>query len=172
MLCRLKQLEAERDMLVQGCEVVERARVWYREQLATTTDRIYSLPHAAHKMEPTLETQQERLHFQLARIHEVNLHLIALMAVGGGGPPPLVSARQQEEQRLVTKLKEQNHQLTEEVSNKSERIAILEREKAALLRELFQPRPAAPLPLHHPLRAPPPPPPPPPLPIQHSCDLL
>ncbi|KAK8379146.1 hypothetical protein O3P69_019171 [Scylla paramamosain] len=109
MLCRLKQLEAERDMLVQGCEVVERARVWYREQLATTTDRIYSLPHATHKM-----------------------------------GPPLVSARQQEEQRLVTKLKEQNHQLTEEVSNKSERIAILEREKAALLRELFQPRPCRP----------------------------
>ncbi|XP_045109259.1 uncharacterized protein LOC123503495 [Portunus trituberculatus] len=103
MLCRLKQLEAERDMLVQGCEVVDRARAWYKEQLVAITERIHALPHAAHRMEPSLDVQQERLHFQLARIHEVNLHLTALMAVGEGGglsspctspsppPPPLTA---------------------------------------------------------------------------------
>ncbi|XP_050702344.1 homeobox protein Hox-A3-like [Eriocheir sinensis] len=175
MLCRLKQLEAERDMLVQGCEVVERARAWYREQLQAITERIHCLPHAGHRMEPSLEVQQEKLHFQLARIHEVNAHLTALMTVGEGGglsnpmnlplapssapsagpapslqPPNMAASRgHQEERRLVSRLKDQNHLLTEEVSNKSERITILEREKAALLRELLQPRP--PPPSHHPL---------------------
>ncbi|KAG0721116.1 Suppressor APC domain-containing protein 2 [Chionoecetes opilio] len=85
MLCRLKQLEAERDMLIQGCEVVERARAWYREQLSGITERLHTLPHAGHRLEPSLESQQERLHFQLARIYEVNSHLTALMAVGEGG---------------------------------------------------------------------------------------
>lgn len=48
-LRRLKQLEAERDMLVQGYEVVERARAWYRQQLQGITERIHQLPHGPPK---------------------------------------------------------------------------------------------------------------------------
>ncbi|KAK4315825.1 hypothetical protein Pmani_012981 [Petrolisthes manimaculis] len=160
MLRRLKQLEAERDMLIQGYEVVERARGWYRQQLHGISERIHYLPHStSHTQEPSLEAQQEKLHFQLARIHEVNSHLQALMDASERGlashinlaihsasshplpQPSSASAGEAEErERMVVRLKEQNHLLTEEVSNKSERITVLEREKAALLRELFQAR--------------------------------
>ncbi|XP_063608606.1 suppressor APC domain-containing protein 2-like [Penaeus indicus] len=174
MLRRLKQLEAERDMLVQGYEVVERARAWYRQQLQGITERIHQLPHGPPKHEPSIEAQQEKLHFQLARIHEVNAHLQALMEATERGLPthmnlairPMSSAlphtgnlgegatassrcqgaEAEDQDRVIDRLKDQNHLLTEEVSNKSERITALEREKAALLRELFQSRSSH----HHP----------------------
>ncbi|KAK8741647.1 hypothetical protein OTU49_002318 [Cherax quadricarinatus] len=165
MLRRLKQLEAERDMLIQGYEVVERARNWYRQQLQAISERIHYLPQGPPKHEPSLEAQQEKLHFQLARIHEVNAHLQALMEATEHGLPSHMNlaicsntstavagsnhrnsgARGQvadsgDQERIIIRLKDQNHLLTEEVSNKSERITVLEREKAALLRELFQSR--------------------------------
>ncbi|XP_064086040.1 suppressor APC domain-containing protein 2-like [Macrobrachium nipponense] len=155
---RLKQLEAERDMLVQGYEVVERARNWYRQQLQAVSERIHYLPQGPPQNEPSVEAQQEMLHFQLARIHEVNSHLRALMEASERGLPshinlairPTVSSSHfssknagvdpEEQVRVIERLKDQNHLLTEEVSLKSERITGLEREKAALLRELFQSR--------------------------------
>ncbi|KAG7157559.1 suppressor APC domain-containing protein 2-like [Homarus americanus] len=167
MLRRLKQLEAERDMLIQGYEVVERARNWYRQQLQAISERIHYLPQGPPKHEPSLEAQQEKLHFQLARIHEVNAHLQALMEATEHGLPSHMNlaistttgshrstgARGQgpepeEQERVVGRLKDQNHLLTEEVSSKSERITVLEREKAALLREIFQSRPS-----HHHMQA-------------------
>lgn len=41
---RLRQLEAERDMLYQGLDVVERARIWYKMQLQNVSERIHYLP--------------------------------------------------------------------------------------------------------------------------------
>ena len=121
--------------------------------------------------EPTIEAQQEKLHFQLARIHEVNGHLRALMEASDKGFPMHMNLAISRDQPLsnlnsnsnsgtikklsrvdkngyindcppeaINQLKEQNHKLTEEVSSKSERISTLEREKTALLQELFQSR--------------------------------
>ena len=45
---RLRQLEAERDMLYQGLDVVERARVWYKQQLQSIFDRIQYLPQGSN----------------------------------------------------------------------------------------------------------------------------
>ncbi|XP_076046310.1 suppressor APC domain-containing protein 2 [Oratosquilla oratoria] len=159
MLRRLKQLEAERDMLVQGLEVVDRARHWYKHQLQILSDRMHYLPNSPAHPETSLEAQQEKLHFQLARIHEVNAHLCALMEASEHGLPAHMNlairntagssvgvdgteGREdvEEQARLSGRLKKQNHLLTEEVSKKSDRITVLEREKAALLRELFQAR--------------------------------
>ena len=72
------------------------------------------------------------LHFQLARIHEVNLHLRALMEASERGLPshfnlairPTVSSNNfsskknmgadpEEQGRVIERLKDQNHQLTE-----------------------------------------------------------
>lgn len=41
---RLRQLEAERDTLYQGLDVVERAKVWYKTQLQAIAERIHYLP--------------------------------------------------------------------------------------------------------------------------------
>ncbi|CAL4078078.1 unnamed protein product, partial [Meganyctiphanes norvegica] len=167
MLRRIKELEAERDMLVQGYEIVEKARTWYRQQLQSITERIHNMPQSPPQHEPTQEAQQEKLHFQLARIYEVNTHLQALMecsehglqphmnlairthaangpnSVGGSfatNKPGSAGALKKDDEKQLSRLKDQNLLLTEEVSQKSERISALEREKAALLRELFQPR--------------------------------
>jgi len=50
------------------------------------------------------------------------------------------NASDEESVRIVRRLKDQNHQLTEEVGRKSDRIAMLEKEKSSLIRELFQAR--------------------------------
>ena len=46
---KLRQLEAERDMLYQGLDVVERARVWYKQQLQSISDRIQYLPQGSNE---------------------------------------------------------------------------------------------------------------------------
>ncbi|KAB7507494.1 Suppressor APC domain-containing protein 2 [Armadillidium nasatum] len=150
---RLRQLEAERDMLYQGLDVVERARIWYKMQLQNVSERIHYLPFGPLQAEPSMESQQEKLHFQLARIHEINAHLRALMDAQEKGIPAhmnlavrgsFLNGRESDsdKENAVHRLKQQNKLLTDEVSVKSERITSLEHEKAALLRELFQARAA------------------------------
>lgn len=93
------------------------------------------------KQEPSIEAQQEKLHFQLARIHEVNAHLQALMEATERGLPthmnlairPMSSAlphtgnlgegatassrcqgaEAEDQDRVIDRLKDQNHLLTE-----------------------------------------------------------
>lgn len=36
---RMKQLEQEKDVLIQGLEVVERAREWYHKQISAVTEK-------------------------------------------------------------------------------------------------------------------------------------
>merc|ERR1712013_42893 len=98
-----------------------------------------------------MKAARERLLFQNARIHEVNQHLNCLMssdmsfplsmnlAVGAGGS--INNFRDPKEMdRQITRLKEQNRMLTEEVSKKCTSITVLDQEKSALIRGLFQAR--------------------------------
>lgn len=112
------------------------------------------------------EAQQERLELQRARVLEVNRHLAALISSwerGGLSFHIFLSSNAQMNQNIVSRLKQQNQKLTEvnfkikikfflkfslsrivfwfflqEVSKKSQRIAILEQEKDSLLREIRQ----------------------------------
>ncbi|XP_052863010.1 uncharacterized protein LOC128269667 [Anopheles cruzii] len=204
MLKRLKQIEQEKDILVQGLTAIEQTRDWYLKQLATVQEKIRYLGRPGSHMETWTETQQERLDLQRARVLEVNRHLMMLAeswerggfpmhmnlalrplpgahgspyqlhhhpshqrrtqaqaspaAVPPAVPPPpsaasyqpLPSATQQQQHHhhhhhahqpgaeVVNHLKQQNHQLVEEVNQKNEKLSLLEREKAALIRELLQ----------------------------------
>lgn len=153
MLKRMKQLEQEKDVLLQGLESVDRARDWYLKQIAVVQDKMKYIGKSNVHMEYSTESHQERLNFQMARIFEVNQHLAALVESSEKGfplhmnlavrqPPlqPRLRPESAQDEKVVRRLKEQNHQLTEEVSKKSERITQLEREKSALIRELFQAR--------------------------------
>ncbi|XP_050100244.1 uncharacterized protein LOC126580936 [Anopheles aquasalis] len=199
---RLKQIEQEKDILVQGLAAVEQTRDWYLKQLAVVQEKIRYLGRPGSHMETWTETQQERLDLQRARVLEVNRHLMMLAESWERGgfpmhmnlalrplpdsatygspyqqqrqqhqhqrtqsqstppavPPPPSSAsylsapsqqlshqhlhhlqlQQQPPTELVNHLKAQNHQLVEEVSQKNEKLSLLEREKAALIRELMQ----------------------------------
>ncbi|XP_049547728.1 uncharacterized protein LOC125959041 [Anopheles darlingi] len=208
MLKRLKQIEQEKDILVQGLTAVEQTRDWYLKQLAVVQEKIRYLGRPGSHMETWTETQQERLDLQRARVLEVNRHLMMLAESWERGgfpmhmnlalrplpdtatygspyqpqqqqrqqhqhqrtqsqstppavPPPPSSVsyqsapsqqlshqhhhlhlQQQQQQQppteLVNHLKAQNHQLVEEVTQKNEKLSLLEREKAALIRELMQ----------------------------------
>uniref|UniRef100_A0A1B6HNP1 Suppressor APC domain-containing protein n=1 Tax=Homalodisca liturata TaxID=320908 RepID=A0A1B6HNP1_9HEMI len=138
MLKRMKQIEQEKDVLMQGLQAVEKARDWYLKQVAAVQEKMKYLGRMGSHMDQWSEAQHERLELQRARVLEVNRHLAALTESGERGGLPL--HMNLAVTHPLTRLKQQNLLLTEEVGKKSERISVLEREKAALLRELFQNR--------------------------------
>jgi len=153
----MKAIEEERDVLMRGIQTVQRAEEWYNEQLGQVQERMRSLgQHGGSHQGPepvgSAEAHRERLLFQNARIQEVNQHLNCLMAsdmsfplsmnlaIGGGHPTGAAGGRQLGLEAQVERLKEQNRLLTEEVGSKSQAISILDQEKSALIRDLFQAR--------------------------------
>lgn len=146
MLRRMKQLEHEKDALQQGLQAIERAREWYQQRISAVQEKMQQAGKCHTTPEYSMDAQDERLRFQLARILDANQHLNALIDSSDKGFPTHMNLAVQpppydvHQNSIVQRLKEQNHLLTEEVSQKSEVIAQLEREKATLIRELFQAR--------------------------------
>ncbi|XP_077986620.1 suppressor APC domain-containing protein 2-like [Glandiceps talaboti] len=147
MLKRMKELEQEKDILLQGLEMVDRAREWYHKHIVSIQDRQKYFNRSQTHNDLPPESYAERMKFQKARIFETNRQLTALlesseknflthmnlaMEVHVGMDP----ARD----AMTKALKEQNRMLTQEVSKKSEKVTQLEREKQALIRELFEAR--------------------------------
>lgn len=146
MIKRMRQLEEEKEMLEQGMEVVESARLWYQKQLSSINDKQKFTAWSSFN-DSSLEASQERMNFQKTRIGEVNQQLKTLiessergfplhmnLAISNTGHPLML------EDNCVKMLKEQNRQLTEEISTKCDKITQLEQEKTALIRELFESR--------------------------------
>ncbi|KFM60522.1 hypothetical protein X975_18367, partial [Stegodyphus mimosarum] len=150
MIKRLKLLEQEKDFLLQGLDVVERACNWYLQQIANVNDKLervskWDTSHSEYSM----DAHHERLNFQMTRISEVNQHLNALMESSEKGFPIHMNlavhqrniyGEQKTATQTIQRLKSQNHALTEEIAKKSETITQLEAEKTALVRELFHAR--------------------------------
>ncbi|XP_075690238.1 suppressor APC domain-containing protein 2 isoform X1 [Rhinoderma darwinii] len=141
VLKRMKEMEHEKDLLLQGLELVERARDWYLQQIHNVQEQQRNLG----KPDPFSEGQQTPLNQLLPKLQEVNRYLSELMtpckaavhsASSSVATAPLVPGQQQ----AVNMLKEQNRLLTKEVSDKSDRITQLEQEKSALIKQLFEAR--------------------------------
>ncbi|XP_024940979.1 suppressor APC domain-containing protein 2 isoform X3 [Cephus cinctus] len=145
MMKRMKQIEQEKDVLLQGLAAVDKAREWYLKQISSAQEKIKHLGRMGSHVEQWTEAQQERLELQRARVLEVNRHLAALISSWERGGLPLhmnlavlsTPTSAQLHQDMLSRLKQQNHRLTEEVSKKSQRIALLEQEKDSLVRELY-----------------------------------
>merc|ERR1711972_1117367 len=119
--------------------MVQRAEEWYQEQMSHVQERMRNLGKAGGGQDNpgSTEAARERLLFQNARIHEVNQHLNSLMssdisfpmsinlAVGSGGQMTGRDIRDAEKQ--ISRLKDQNRLLTEEVSKKCKAILFLTR---------------------------------------------
>ncbi|XP_041988358.1 suppressor APC domain-containing protein 2 isoform X2 [Aricia agestis] len=147
LIKRMKQIEQEKDILLQGLSAVEEAREWYIKQLAEVQDKMRYAGRMGGYVEPWNEAHQERLELLRARIFELNRQLGAL-ATGWRNCPlslhmnlalpattnikPTSGAPSN-----ATVLRSQNRMLAEEVNRKNERISVLEREKSALIRELL-----------------------------------
>uniref|UniRef100_A0A3Q1F7R0 Suppressor APC domain containing 2 n=1 Tax=Acanthochromis polyacanthus TaxID=80966 RepID=A0A3Q1F7R0_9TELE len=137
MLKQMKELEQEKDSLLAGLEVVERARDWYQGQVHNVTERQRQVGQSSH-----CTANQSRMNVLIPKLQEVNRCLNDLISCTGMvtalsvNPQPPAPAPPQAIQRL----KDQNRLLTQEVTEKSERIAQLEQEKSALIKQLFEAR--------------------------------
>ncbi|TDH02106.1 hypothetical protein EPR50_G00169440 [Perca flavescens] len=147
-LKQMKELEQEKDSLLAGLEVVERARDWYQGQIHNVTERQRQVGQSSHCADFFTEANQSRMNVLIPKLQEVNRCLNDLISCSGmqsfpssaaqtaANPQPPAPAPPQAIQRL----KDQNRLLTQEVTERSERIAQLEQEKSALIKQLFEAR--------------------------------
>ncbi|KAK9751983.1 hypothetical protein QE152_g4635 [Popillia japonica] len=113
MLKRMKQIEQEKDVLMQGLNAIEKAREWYLKQVAAVQEKMKYLGRMGH-VEHWTEAQQERLELQRARVLEVNRYLVALTDSWERGGLPLhmnlaVHHYPQPPQELAERLKQACH---------------------------------------------------------------
>ncbi|XP_064420218.1 suppressor APC domain-containing protein 2 [Latimeria chalumnae] len=149
MLKRMKELEQEKDFLLQGLEMVDCTRDWYHRQIQTIKEKQKLIGKNTANNDYFSEGSPSRLSHLLPKLQEVNRCLadlifftgkpsgLSMPALNGlSHPPPSVLANQQ----AINMLKDQNRLLTKEVTDKSERITQLEQEKSALIKQLFEAR--------------------------------
>ncbi|XP_032633629.1 suppressor APC domain-containing protein 2 [Chelonoidis abingdonii] len=153
MLKQMKELEQEKDFLLQGLEMVEHTREWYHQQIQIVQERQKHLGKNKTTNGFFPEGSQSHLGRLLPKLQEVNRCLGELLSTSGKPlnssssaltrqvpaaptPPPALAGPQQ----AISMLKEQNRLLTKEVTEKSERITQLEQEKSALIKQLFEAR--------------------------------
>ncbi|XP_026152393.1 suppressor APC domain-containing protein 2 isoform X2 [Mastacembelus armatus] len=150
VLKQMKELEQEKDSLLAGLEVVERAREWYQSQIHNVTERQRQVGQSSLCTDFFTETSQSRMNVLIPKLQEVNRCLHELIsstgmsfpssstqtaALSANSQPPVPAPPQ-----AIQRLKDQNRLLTQEVTEKSERIAQLEQEKSALIKQLFEAR--------------------------------
>ncbi|XP_032994099.1 suppressor APC domain-containing protein 2 [Lacerta agilis] len=150
MLKQMKELEKEKDLLLQGLELVEKVREWYHQQMHALQEHQKHL--GSGRAHSDLFTEGTVSHHLVPKLQALNHYLSELLclsakplnpsfAMGHAAPsalttsPPLVGSQQ-----AFNMLKEQNRLLTMEVTDKSERITQLEQEKSALIKQLFEAR--------------------------------
>ncbi|NXK06410.1 SAPC2 protein, partial [Herpetotheres cachinnans] len=149
MLKHMKELEQEKDFLLQGLELVERAREWYHQHIQFMQERQRLLGKNKTSADFVSESSQSHLGRLVPKLQEVNRCLGDLLSTAGkpANPSsalsrlvPLASPASAGSQQAINMLKEQNRLLTKEVTDKSERITQLEQEKSALIKQLFEAR--------------------------------
>ncbi|KAK6316003.1 hypothetical protein J4Q44_G00135270 [Coregonus suidteri] len=152
MLKQMKELEQEKDSLLAGLDVLERAREWYQTQIHNVTERQRHVGQSNHCTDFFTESQnQSRMDVLLPKLQEVNRCLNDLISCSGmqsfpfsGNQPTAISSSSQPPApappQAIQRLKDQNRLLTQEVTDKSERITQLEQEKSALIKQLFEAR--------------------------------
>ncbi|KAF4112692.1 suppressor APC domain-containing protein 2 isoform X2 [Onychostoma macrolepis] len=143
MLKQMKELEQEKDSLLAGLDVLERAREWYQTQIHSITETQRHIGQSRHSSEFLAESGQNQLDVVLPKLQDVTRCLSDLLSFSGktfpstgssSAPPAPVPPQ------AIHILKEQNRLLTQEVTEKSERITQLEQEKSALIKQLFEAR--------------------------------
>ncbi|XP_054705210.1 suppressor APC domain-containing protein 2 [Grus americana] len=147
ILKHMKELEQEKDFLLQGLELVERAREWYHQHIQFMQERQRLLGKNKTNADFLAESSQSQLGLLVPKLQEVNRCLGDLLSTASkpANPTsalsklvPVASPASAGSQQAINMLKEQNRLLTKEVTDKSERITQLEQEKSALIKQLFE----------------------------------
>ncbi|XP_049752723.1 suppressor APC domain-containing protein 2 isoform X4 [Elephas maximus indicus] len=123
LLKQLRELEQEKEVLLQGLEMMARGRDWYQQQLQRVQERQRRLGQSRAGTDLGAEGSPRSLGQLLPKVQEVARclgELLAAACAGKGSAPPEHPNR--------------------EVTDKSERITQLEQEKSALIKQLFEAR--------------------------------
>ncbi|KAK2120764.1 Suppressor APC domain-containing protein 2 [Saguinus oedipus] len=137
-LKQMKELEQEKEVLLQGLEMMARGRDWYQQQLQRVQERQRRLGQSRTSADFGAAESPRPLGRLLPKVQEVARCLGELLAAACAS-----------QQQTILMLKEQNRLLTQaltnsvpaqEVTEKSERITQLEQEKSALIKQLFEAR--------------------------------
>ncbi|XP_058515520.1 suppressor APC domain-containing protein 2 isoform X2 [Ochotona princeps] len=143
LLRQMKELEEEKEVLLRGLEMMARGRDWYQQQLKQLQERQCRLGRGRADLGAAGSPRPlGQLLPQAQEVVRCLGELLAAACVGRGLPSGLPSAAPSPswQQQTILMLKEQNRLLTQEVSDKSERITQLEQEKSALIKQLFEAR--------------------------------
>ncbi|AWO97918.1 putative suppressor APC domain-containing protein 1 [Scophthalmus maximus] len=131
---RLKDLEKEKDALWSGLEVLETARLWYRQRLQENRARQDDVEAQSRLGSCQEGAAEARSCFLRSRILRVNGSLGSVMTepnvMGCSSDPSLPEAVADADLRW------HNSVLTQAVSDKNRQISMLELEKDALLGQL------------------------------------
>ncbi|KAI7812379.1 putative suppressor APC domain-containing protein 2 [Triplophysa rosa] len=141
-LKQMKELEQEKDSLLAGLDVLDRAREWYQTQIHNVIETQRHVGQS-HSTASSTGSCPSRLDVLLPKLQDVTRCLSDLISFSATtfpsavvSPPASVPAPPQ----AIQVIKEQNRLLTQEVSEKSDRITQLEQEKSALIKQLFEAR--------------------------------
>lgn len=154
LLKQMAELEQEKEVLLQGLQMMARGRDWYQQQLQRVQERQRRLGRNRASADFGAEGSPPPLGQLLPKVQEVARCLGELLAAAcagralpssSSGPPcpsmaPASPSASGWQQQTILMLKEQNRLLTQEVTDKSERITQLEQEKCALIKQLFEAR--------------------------------
>ncbi|CAK6433423.1 unnamed protein product [Pipistrellus nathusii] len=154
LLKQMAELEQEKGVLLQGLQMMARGRDWYQQQLQRVQERQRRLGQRRASAESGAEGSPRPLGHLLPKVQEVARCLGELLAAAcagtalpsassgppGPAPAPASPPAPGWQQQTILMLKEQNRLLTQEVTDKSERITQLEQEKSALIKQLFEAR--------------------------------
>ncbi|KAJ8286813.1 hypothetical protein GJAV_G00043550 [Gymnothorax javanicus] len=83
MLKQMKELEQEKDSLLAGLDVVDRAREWYQSQIQHVTERQRAMAQSSQCSDFYPESSQTRLNVILPKLQEVNHCLNDLISCSG-----------------------------------------------------------------------------------------
>ncbi|XP_077357172.1 suppressor APC domain-containing protein 2 [Festucalex cinctus] len=127
----LKDLEKEKDILYCGVEILEQARLWYHHQLEKNRARQDKVDNKSWVNSCQEDVAKARSFLLRSHMQRVKASLASLMA-----EPNDASASGDDAENSA--LRWQHTLLTQEVSHKNGQISMLEMEKDALLKQLYQ----------------------------------
>ncbi|XP_073696778.1 suppressor APC domain-containing protein 2 isoform X2 [Garra rufa] len=119
MLKQMKELEQEKDSLLAGLDVLERAREWYQTQIHNITETQRQIGQSRHSTEFLAESCQSQLDVVLPKLQDVTRCLSDLLSfsgktfpsTGSSSAPPAAPASAPPQ--AIHVLKEQNRLLTQ-----------------------------------------------------------
>ncbi|CAH1270994.1 SAPCD2 [Branchiostoma lanceolatum] len=143
VLKRMKQLEQEKDVLLQGLETVERARDWYHTRILAVQDKQKYLDAQSPSSKRLLEASQVCVNNLTAQVQQVNHHLNTLIQdTGDQGLSLHMDLLTSHSGRVAspTVKTSDNCGHIQELGDKTEIIRKLEQEKSLLIRQVFEAR--------------------------------